>query len=333
MPTLSHPRTCRLSLHGVGVLLEGDAEVLEELRRDFAWFEDGCGSPAPLRFTLRRETPPPPLPGGRAALRARRWSARDAGSLREIRYPEGAVARWDYRARAGSLWCEDPELLRELAYLAVLSRAGEELDRRGLHRVHALGFEKDGAGGLLLLPSGGGKSTLALELLRGTRLNVVAEDTPLLDRRGVLSAFPLRWGFGESADLRGVPETLVRPFRRRTYGLKRVVDVEFFRERVRSGVPLRWLLVGRPHGGALGVEKASRAEAAAALAVSLVVGHGVAQMSEYVLRPSMEAARVLPSSALSRLRAAYAALSCAQPLRFSPGTDPAAAARLLASLQ
>ncbi|MFA6028688.1 MAG: hypothetical protein WC969_02410 [Elusimicrobiota bacterium] len=324
---------CRLSLHGVGVLLEGDPAALEELRRDFAWFADGGDVSAPLRFMLRRALPPPPLAGALPTLRARRWAVRDAGPLREIRYPEGAVVRWDYRARSGTLWCEDPELLRELAYLAVLSRAGEELDRRGLHRVHALGFERDGDGGLLLLPSGGGKSTLALELLRGTSLNVVSEDTPLLDRRGILTAFPLRWGFGERADLRGVPEALVRPFRRRAHGLKRVVDVEFFRGRVRSGVPLRWLLVGRPVGGTLSIEKASWAEAAAALALSLVVGHGIAQMSEYVLRPSLEAARVLPSSALSRLRAALRALSHAELLRFSPGKDPAAAARLLAALQ
>lgn len=312
-----------LEFYGTSVLLESErGDVLEALRRDFAYFNGQNRSAANVSFTLTLGTRPP---AGRALFRARDYAVSDAGSVRAIRYADGASAVHDFRTERGSLWAAGPERLQELGYLAVLSRVGEALDRQGLHRVHALGFEHRGAAALVLLPEGGGKSTLALELLRASPVRFLSEDTPLVDRGGRVLAFPLRWGFRETADLAEIPGELVRPFRRLRHGPKRLVDVSFFADRVRAEAPLRWVIVGR-RGAEDRLRPCGRARAAAALAAGLVAGVGVPQMSEYLLRPTDAAS--LAAIALSRARAALAMLS-ARLVSFELGREPKASARAL----
>ncbi len=54
----------------------------------------------------------------------------------------------------------------EAAYLFLLSRIGEALDQRHLHRIHALALEYFGRAVLAVFPMGGGKSTLGAAMLR-----------------------------------------------------------------------------------------------------------------------------------------------------------------------
>lgn len=327
------PRLC-LNIHGIAVLLESDSSAtVDALRRDFAWFEATSERPGAIRLTLHARRPPDGA-GGWALLRTSEFRARGAGALRRIDYSDGAAASYDFDSLEGSIWAPEPGRLHELAYLAVLSRAGEALDELGLHRVHALGFTLDGRGGLLLLPSGGGKSVLGLELLSASeRVGVLSDDTPVLDSRGRLRAFPLRWGFLPDADLSRVPPALVRPFARRRYGPKKLVDVEYFRDRVRDDVPLEWLLIGS-RAAEPRLEPASGAGALAALADQLVVGRGIAQMAEYRLRARPRDLFGLARHALMRLRAAFGAARRARVARFALGPDAAGSARaLLAGLE
>ena len=136
-------------------------------------------------------------------------------------------------------------------------------------------------------------------------------------------------GFLPSADLSSVPERWVRPFVRRDYAPKRVVDHDFFCGRVRSGLPVRWLFIGKKGTDEPRILPAGTASAAAALGVGLVIGHGVAQMAEYRLRP-MDAAG-LARAALSRARAATSLLRRASRWEFTLGRDPRRTARALAS--
>lgn len=291
-------------------LASASRATLEALRLDFEYFEsEARAHPGAIRLTLVVGRAPRPASGGRRVLITRDFSAKDAGSVRRIDYADGATALYDFEARRGWLYCERAERLHELAYLAVLSRAGEELDRAGLHRVHALGFALGDSGGLLLLPSGGGKSTLALELVSACpSLRVLSDDTPLLDAAGRLRAFPLRWGFAPSTDLARVPEAHVRPFERLRFGPKKLVNLGFFRDRVAAEAPLRWLIVGRRSSrGKSRVEPMGRAAALKALLVNLVIGHGVAQMAEYRLRPSASGVAGLCADALARAKTALAA--------------------------
>jgi hypothetical protein len=320
-----------LDIHGISAQVSSEsARTLEGLRRDFEYFESSAGTSADVRLELSTDEPPAGSRSGRRWLATSEFSAADSGRTRRIDYCDGAAAIYDFSRETGALYCPREERLHELGYLAILSRVGEALDRRGLHRVHALGFEFGGQGGLLLLPSGGGKSTLALELLAASsRLGILSDDSPFIDADGLLRAMPLRWAFLPTTDLSAVPGGFIRPFSRRRFGPKRVVDVGYFRQRVRDRVPLRWLLVGRRDGAGPKIEPLSFAAGLGALFVNLVVGHGLAQMAEYRLRTRPADLLGLAGDAARRLRAAVNAVSMARLGRFTLGPDPKASARAL----
>lgn len=318
-------RRLSLDFHGVSACVESTAEeALEPLARDFAYFavNHTQHSRPTIRWTLYPSSPPKaPLPKGLPTFRTRFYTARDSGPARWVDYQGLALSIYDSEGCSGTIHCRDPVLLHELSYLAVLSRVGDALDRRGIHRAHALGFEHQGSGGLLLLPAGGGKSTLALEMLRSSGMGIIGEDTVLVTRDLRLLAFPLRWGFAQDADLSGVPERMIRPFHRRRHGRKRLVDVAFFRARIRDDVPLRWLIIGKRRPGPAGLAPCPKPAAWAALGMGLVLGRGLAQMAEYTLRPDLRAAAALAGIAHSRARTALAMLTRSTK-RFGLGDSP-----------
>ena len=276
----------RLTFSIFGASVEVSSEngaALEPLERDFGHFLAAVASPA-IRLEIVRAAPPR-IPAPRVFWPWRSMKISGAGSRRRVDYSGGARLEYDLDAERGTLWAEDPDLSHELSYLAVLSRTGWALDLRGLHRVHALGFTYRGGAGLLLLPSGGGKSRLGLELLRVPGFGFLSDDAPLIRERGLeVSPFPLRLSL-RGEDWRGIPENRLSWFHRRRFGPKRLVDLEYFSAKVAGPAPLRWILVGRSarFGERPGLRECSRARASAALAVNLTLGLGTAQVLELML--------------------------------------------------
>ena len=306
-----------------------DAGVLDGLRRDFEHFETPPRPGPAVELELRVERPGRWADGGLPLFRGPGFTALSQDGRRLVRYADGAAGLYDYRTRRGVLACRNPARLHELAYLLLLSRCGEALDRRGLHRVHALGMTFRGQGFLLLLPSGGGKSTLALKLLRRPGFRLLSEDTPLVDGDGELRSFPLRLGFKAGADLQEVPAELRRPFERLGRGPKTVVDLPYFRDRLAAPAAPRWLLLGERGPGAPSLRPASKVDAAASLGLNLVVGWGVAQMTEWMARPTPSGVWGLAKVAAARSRASFSLLRRAESWRFDLGGEPAAAAAAL----
>src|SRR5215471_15372137 len=95
---------------------------------------------------------------------------------RNVVYREGGKRFIDYHGRALGiqdeatgdfrLYSQDTGLLYEAAYLYLLSQIGQRLDAAGLHRIHALGVVVKRRAVLVMLPMGGGKSTLGLHVLQ-----------------------------------------------------------------------------------------------------------------------------------------------------------------------
>jgi hypothetical protein len=250
-----------------------------------------------------------------------------------VDYEGRALLEYDLAAEQGDLWCEDEPLAHELAYLAVLSRVGDLLDRQGLHRVHGLGFSFQGRGGLLLLPMNGGKSRLAIELLGRPEFKLLSDDIPLLDRKGRdLLAFPLRLGL-RGNDWAGVPERYVRPFPRRRFGIKHLVDVDYFRDRIAASAPLDWVIVGGRTAASPILEPCSKAAAVRTLLSQMVLGVGLPQVLELMLPlpPFAPGFLRLAGVAASRLRTCLAAVRRARCFRMDLGADPRANADALAA--
>ena len=310
-----------LDIHGFVVRVSAqEPAVRDGLRRDFAYFVS-AGRTQEHALHLRLFSRPPERGKrwpGLPALTTRDYAAFDQDGIRRVRYWDSAEAEFHPRLGELRISCADLPRLHELAYLALLSKAGEALDRRGLHRIHALGLEWKGAGALLLLPSGGGKSVLALELARATEAGIFSDDTPLLTQDGRMLAFPLRWGFQHSYPLEGIPGGFVRPLLRRRHGPKHLVDIDYFRGSLRAEAPVKWLFLGR-RGARPGIEPISRPAALWPLALNLVVGHGVAQMAEYMIGWSADDLARLASIARSRLALAATLLRHAGLCRFTLG--------------
>lgn len=324
----------RLDFHGVAVDIQTHvARVREQLRRDFSLFEQRgeIDSYAPVRIEVRVASPDPGrLPRVFPEFVVRGATVYDAGRERWIDYRGAAQALYVRASGRVEIEADTPGLAHELAYLAVLSRVGEKLDAKGMHRVHALGFTLGAGAGLVLGAGGAGKSRLAYELLKREGFGLLSDDTPLVSAAGEAVPFPLRLGFRLRQRLPEVPEKFTRLFHRRHYPSKKLVDADWFAERVGPPSPVKWLFVLRPGAGAPRIEPLGRARVLAALARDLVVGDGVAQMSEYMIELSAAGVRRLSGYARARWRLARR-LAALPAFEFRVGADFARNAEALES--
>ncbi len=225
------------SFYGISLIVEAPAETARQLQLDFSYFMVPSLPEAPLlsiiRIVAHGNSPVggfiPPLT---ASMSLADGVVYDRDNIRYVDYNGKAVVRYDYHAESGELYSGDPSLLHELLYLLIHSRVGELLDRRGFHRVHALGIAVAGRGILCLLPQGGGKTTLFLELMKNPATMILSDDTPLIDRGGMLFPFPVRVGVAEEKVPSHIPSAAVTIFHRRNHGSKALIDISFFSEKI-----------------------------------------------------------------------------------------------------
>ncbi len=325
----------RLDFYGVGVRIAGSCPgVIGDLRRDFSWFAASNQASTPNFFWLL-EIGPKEISrlgstSGLPVFKTRGFAAYERHGQRLVRYSDGSEASFDFKMGAGRIRAQTPERARELAYLAILSRVGEALDRRGLHRVHALGLEQGGRAALVLLPSGSGKSSLALEIFRqSSAVRFLSEDSPLVCAHGLVHPFPLRWSLRPDADLSAVPENFIRRFQREGYGAKRLIDAEFFHGRIAEAAPLRRIFLGRRGGRPAKAAPVSSWRAFASLMDNLVIGRGLPQMAEYMAGVGPGALRRLAPIALARARTARVLARKSLAYRLDLGASPAEGAKIL----
>ena len=312
--------TIRLNLAGCAVEFAcADPELAAAVAADFSAFPAEGGG-APVRLEARREPVNRPE---RALLRCRSWSILPARpGLRRVWYPGGALCEYDYAARSGLLRGGSAALLKELSYLLILSRAGEELDRRGLHRLHAGALGRGGRALLFCGAQGTGKTTLLLELLKDREFSLLSDDTPLVAGDGSVLPFAVRVGLGlDSPHLPELGE--LRRFERRHYPPKRLLDIVPAGIRVSPPLPPGGVFLLR-RAAAPRIRPAGRAAAAGELLRSLALGCGTPQLAEYFLRPQPADAASKAGIFFSRLRAARALLAKADFYVFEVGPDRAA---------
>jgi len=274
-----------LNFYGLAVTVDSaNGDLEREVGRDFAYFRNAAPPPNPLRLELHLRAPSfdalPALPA--AFFTPRNVCFRDSQRT-YIDYFGRALAVYDRGARHCVIESADYDLAHEIAYLLILSWVGQHLDASRLHRLHALGVSFEGRGILLALPSGGGKSTMALRLLDERGFELLGEDTPLIDRHGVIHPFPLRLGVRPESTP-DVPPQFLRTMNRMEFDPKTLIDVEYFRDRIGTAVPPSCLLVGeRNLGRVSSITPLSRRQGLAALLKYMIVGLGVYQGLELLL--------------------------------------------------
>ena len=317
---MTAPRRLDLAFHGVPASVRSsDPECLTLVEADFSLFLTAAppaGEAVALEVQLVVGQPPyERIPEGTPPL----VRTKDAVVYqhRGVRYYDSggkALVIYDMRRRHAEAHSLDRDLLREKCYLLVMTRVGEELDRRGLHRIHAMGVVHGGHAVLCLMPSGAGKTTLALSLLERRDFSLLSEEVPLVSRGGRLHAFPIRIGVVEGTPL-AVPSHFLHRFRRSRLGPKVLIDTRYYADRIADVAEPGMVLVGRRVGpGEAGIAPLSRLRGLAALMRFCVAGSGLPELLEYLLRLDLGCvgrrllilwSRFLASVALVRRSAVY----------------------------
>ncbi|MFA5737143.1 MAG: hypothetical protein WCX70_00670 [Candidatus Paceibacterota bacterium] len=117
----------------------------------------------------------------------------EKGNLRVIDFFSEGLSIFDKKTKKTEIYCQDLDYLYEIFYLAFESLVGESLEKKGFTRIHCLALEKDGRANILMLPPGGGKTTLALKFLEHPTIKVLTEDI-LLFKKGKFYGLSFRWG-------------------------------------------------------------------------------------------------------------------------------------------
>jgi hypothetical protein len=314
------------SFHGVGVRVESDdPRVLDLTRHAFAWFESEVAEPE-LRIT-HRATPPDydALPELTSSVATPRNICFAGAGVNYIDYFGRALNVYDPRAETAHVTCEDPDLAREIVFLTVLSRVAARLAKRGLHRIHALGLERGGHGALVLLPSGGGKSTLALAILRRPEngLRLIAEDSPLLDRDGSILPFPLRIGVHPHRLPADIDPRFTRREERMEFDAKTSIDVTLFADRlVDEPVAPGLILLGRRTTARdARIVPVARRRVGRHILMNSVVGIGLYQGLEFILQKGLGDVFAHAVTALSRSRNNFHLVRKSKVYEFEIGRD------------
>jgi hypothetical protein len=314
-----------LDVYGLRIRVTGDwPDVIEELGLDFAWFHAPPGpSTGEVAVEIRREAPDYDAFGEVPAAFV---------TPRNVVYQQSERTIVDYFGRALSLLDrnsgrlivqgEDKHLVHEAAYLFLLYRIGAHLDRCKLPRLHALALVGAPGAVAVLLPAGGGKSTLALRALREEGVRLLSEDSPLIDGRGRLYPFPLRIGIN-ATDAESMPEGHVRRLERMEFQPKLALELSAFAARIEpERQPLRHIVVGkRTLGRDARLEAVPRRAAVGTLFREAVVGVGVYQGMEFVLQRGLRDMLSQAGIAATRASCCAAGLRRARVWRLTAGRD------------
>jgi hypothetical protein len=281
------PAQIDLSFHGLGISVAGDwQEVIEDLRADFAWFTAGEGGTPDVAIEVQRTAPDYAIAGDIEASFV---------TARNVVYQHDGRALIDYFGKALSVYDrhggqllvqgQDRDLVYEATYRFILSRVGVHLETIGLPRLHALGLSgRDGAVAVLL-PAGGGKSTLAISALRANDVRLLSEDSPLIDRSGMLHPFPLPLGVNDR-DADRLPAGRRRTRMRTDLAPKTVLELDALIDRIETEPqPLRHLVLGRRTlGTKAALEPIPRRRLVGPLLRECVIGVGLYHGTEFILQ-------------------------------------------------
>ena len=294
------------NFYGVRVLVEATTPrlfaVLDDLNEDFYFFSSPEQFEEPA-ITIRLSEETAAAPKRVALFKTRMCRAYGARLPRECFYGQGTSARleWDQGGKKVLVQSPEPTRAYEVAYVALLSLVGEELDLLGYHRIHALGLASGLRAGAIVLPPGGGKSAVAILLGDDSRVRLFSDEQPLL-RGGKIYPFPIRMGLRPSVADALVPARPGRLFSRMAFPSKRLFKID--REKVAVPSELTFVALGSfgPEPKKILAGFCSQLRLRLEFVGSMVLGHGTQQMSEFML--SVDSFPRLVRIALSRLREA-----------------------------
>lgn len=294
-----------LSFYGITVLLTSDTqEIIKDIERDYSFFKSEVVAPQIIINAHNVQLPYDTLPSMQAGYISCRNICYYSGGIKYIDYPGKGLVIYNKIESKSQIYSSDYHLLHEICYMTILSLVNEKLDRYHIHRVHGLGLSINNKAILILLDMGGGKTTLAMDILMSDNdIKLISEDSPLIDTRGQILPFPSRIGLNPTEVPSGIPEEYQRYFERQEFGPKILIDIEYFRNKI-CNYPCQ------PHIVIIGrrvlnkqpeIKPSSKYQALKEFIKNSVIGVGLYQGIEYVFEKGpKEVVKKIPLG-LSRL--------------------------------
>jgi hypothetical protein len=282
--------TLYFDFHGILVkVVSKDKETASCIESDFSYFRidppDDNRTPGITIFAFFSKPPYEKVPEATlATCNTKDEVIYKSGDIRYFDSFGRALIIYDYRYGSAEIYSFDRDLLHEKCYLLIMSRVAELLDQKRLHRIHAMGVAFDGKAVLCLMPMGGGKTTLALSLLENKSFSLLSDEIPLVSSGGLCYPFPIRMGVVEQTPL-SIPKHYLKRFKRRHYSPKVLINLKYFEGQIAKVAQPGLIFVGkRIHSRSPAILRIPRPKAFLALFRLCVVGVGLPQALEYLLR-------------------------------------------------
>lgn len=308
--------------YGLNLELQStDSRIVEDIRRDFAYFKSEPTTPQVSIEIFDRKPPYSSLPDLPASIYTIDYVIYRGKEDNFTDYHGQGLRIFNLRSKKYQIFSESADLRYEISYVTILSAVGQFLDSRHIHRVHALGISRNGKAVLILLPEKGGKTTLALRLLRSGQVQLLSEDSPLLTSKGEILPFPLRMGILPKGEI-DIPTKYLRRVNFMRVGTKILVDLDYFADKIGTICQPGVILLGeRALGYESRIEPLSKLSAAKELVKNSVVGLGLAQGMEYLLGRSPLETLGKTGLAFSRLNNCLKVLTRSEVHRYVIGHD------------
>jgi hypothetical protein len=163
--------------------------VCKKLEEEFHFFVVTEAAHVETTIDLKLEAVPE-IPATQANKILETCVVYDIGSRRYIDYQGEALTIWDKMEDSVRVYSLNTDRLYELGFLSIHSLLGQNLDKKGICRIHGMAISLGSANALVMLPSKGGKSTLITHLLENPEVKIISDDMPLIDTSGFVHAFP-----------------------------------------------------------------------------------------------------------------------------------------------
>ena len=126
----------------------------------------------------------------------------------------------------------DKDFLFEMAFLTIHSLFGDLAQKRDLHRIHALAGTYRNRDFILMLPSGGGKSSMLAEFLEDPEFKVISDDCPFIDKKGKIHPFPTKISLSKIPANSTLTDLPWHQFHRTLYPPKYVLSLSYLDNKV-----------------------------------------------------------------------------------------------------
>lgn len=277
-----------LNVYGIIVSLSGNNEIVNKLSLDFKYFlSNNKNSNIKINLSINIKFINPPyekIPQVCASMYKTDCICYDYDNLRYADYTGKGLVIFDKVKKSAEIYSIDKDLLYEISYLLLHSQVGELLDMKGYHRIHACCFSYNNKTFICMLPQGGGKSTLLMNLLKNNNIKLLSDDTPIIDKKGNIYPFPIRVGICTDFDTSNIDEKFITVFNRRKFGQKRLLSYEYFKDKIeKENFPTTIILGKRTYLTTSTIVRTNKFCAFVELLKSCVIGYGLPQVMEYFL--------------------------------------------------